>query len=105
MAFGLTASAMHRWLKFSRHVLPHVLRDHPIARVCKPSGTETEQRVDATGVKRGLLQEERVWGAAERLKVMLQTAGTSSVQNKHCSRWTGGAHVDFVSLFAPDGLI
>ena len=57
------------------------------------------------GDKHASLLEERVWGAADGLKVPLQTAGTHLVQNKCCNGWTGGTCVDSVFLFAPDGLI
>ena len=33
MAFGLTATVLHKWLKFSRHVLLCALHDHPLAKV------------------------------------------------------------------------
>ena len=61
--------------------------------------------MDAIGEKCDLLLDERVWGAADGLKVRLQTAGTHLVQNKHYNGWTGGTHVDSVFLFAQDGLI
>ena len=52
-----------------------------------------------------MLLHERVWGAADGLKLWIQTAGTHLVQNQSHNGWTGGTHVDLVFLFALDGLI
>ena len=105
MAFGLTATVMCRWLKFSRHVLLHALQDHPLAKVREPFENETEECMEAMGVKCPMLLQERVWGAADGLKLRLQTAGTHLVQNQCHNGWTGGTHVNSVFLFAPDGMI
>ena len=86
MAFGLTASVIHRWLKFLQHVLLCALQDHTLAKVEEPSTTNVKRHIKPTATKHPVLQEEKVWRAASGLKIPLQTADMHSVQNKHFNR-------------------
>ena len=49
--FGLTATPMYMWLKFSRKILLSVLQDHPAAAVLPPSNEEVDRFADAIASK------------------------------------------------------
>lgn len=105
MAFGLTSTPMYRWLKFSRKLLLVILGKHPLAKVTAPSKEELEKYVVAIGVKYPILWMERVWGAADGLKVPLQQSSNWAVQNQYYNGWQGATYINNVFVFAPDGRI
>ena len=55
MAFGLTATVMHRQSKFSRHVLLCALKDHPLAKLREPFADEMEECMQSMGVEHPML--------------------------------------------------
>ena len=105
LAFGLTASPMYMWLKFSRRILLSVLQDDPLAQVTEPSFAEIEEHIQAMGNKYPVLEEERVWGAADGLKIPLATSTNYVIQNIYYNDWTSSTNVNCVFVFAPDGKI
>lgn len=96
---------MHMWLKFSRRILLSVLQDDPLAKVAELTLEETEEYSQAIGNKYPVLQEERVWGAADRLKIPLATSTNCTIQNIYCNGCTSGTDVNCVFVFSPDGRI
>ena len=105
MAFGLTATPMYKWIKFGRRILLFVLHNHPSAKIRPPSQEELDSYVSAIGAKYPVLEEEKVWGAADGLKIRLQRSSDWSVQNKYYNGWKGATFVNSVFVFAPDGCI
>jgi hypothetical protein len=106
LAFGLTSTPMYKWIKFGRHVLLFVLQNNPLASIRPPSSQEELQKyIDAIGTKYPILQEEKVWGAADGLKVPLQKSRDWTLQNRYYNGWAGGTYVNSVFVFAPDGRI
>ena len=105
MAFGLTSTPMYKWLKFGRRILLFVLRNHPSAKIQTPSEQELEEYVSAIGAKYPVLGEEKVWGAADGLKLQLQRSSDWTVQNRYYNGWKGSTFVNSVFVFAPDGCI
>ena len=105
LAFGLTSTPMYLWLKFSRQVLLSVLQDHPLAVVTDPSPTEMKQYMAAIASKYPILKEEKVWAAADGLKLLLERSSDWGTQNKFYNGWTSNTYVSSVFVFAPDGRI
>ena len=105
MAFGLTSTPLYKWLKFGRRILLGMLHKHPLAKVSLPSPEELQSYIVAIGNKYQVLQRERVWGAADGLKLRLQQSTDWAIQNKYYNGWTGGTYVNSVFVFAPDGRI
>ena len=105
MAFGLTSTPKYKWLKFSRHVLLYVLKDDPLARVAPPSADELETYVAAIGNKYPILGDQKVWGAADGLKIRLQQSTNWAIQNRYYNEWQGSTYINSVFVFGPDGKI
>ena len=82
-----------------------VLHKHPQAMVTTPTGEEIESYVQAIGGKYPLLLGERVWGAADGLKLPLQKSSNYAVQNKYHNGWVKGTFINSVFVFAADGRI
>lgn len=57
LPFGLTATPMYKWLKFSRKILLSVLQDHPAAKVRLPSNEEVDRFADAIADKYPVLRQ------------------------------------------------
>ena len=72
MAFDLAATPMYKWLIFSLKVLLFVLQNHLLAKVKKSTSKQIEENIDAIGSKYPILHGERVWGAADGLKLVIQ---------------------------------
>lgn len=105
MAFGLTSTPMYKWLKFGRRVLLFVLHQHPLAKVSLPSQDEIGDYVHAIGQKYPVLGTEKVWAAADGLKVPLQKSSNWAIQNQYYNGWQNSTYVNSVFVFAPDGRI
>ena len=105
MAFGLTATPLYKWLKFSRRVLLFVLQDHPCAKVCSPSDEEVYEYNTAIRAKYPVAGRYGVWGAIDGLKLHLETSTNYAVQNFYYNGHTKGTYINSCLLFAPDGRI
>jgi hypothetical protein len=105
LAFGLTSSPMHEWLRFGRRALLYALQFHPDAKVIPPSRADVDRYVEAIADKYPLLGEERVWAACDGLKLPLETSGHWLKQNQFYNGWQGKTFVNSVFCFAPDGKI
>ena len=105
LAFGLAASNMHGWLQFGHGAILHSLQCHQDARVTPPAATDVNNHVNAVGAKCLILGEERVWTAADSLKLPLQQSSHWSKQNMNHNGWLSHTHVNSVFVFAPNELI
>ena len=59
--------------------------------------------VEATGQKYPALLEERVWGAADGLKIHLAKSSNWRVRNQFYNAWAASTFANCVFVFAPDG--
>ena len=105
MAFGVTSTPMYLWLKFSRRVLLFVLQNNSVAKITDPTTDEINEYIRAIGRKYPILLEERVWGACDGLKLLLEQCTNWSIQNRFYNGWTSDTYVNSVFVFAPDGRI
>ena len=105
MAFNTTSTPTYKWLKFSRKILLSVLQNHPHAIVTPPTENEVDNYVEAIGRKYPALLEERVWAAADGLKIPLAQSSNWRVQNQFYNAWQASTFVNCVFVFAPDGKI
>ena len=103
--FGLTSSCLYRWIKFGRRVLLNGLQHVPAAKVSTPTPVEIEDYIAAIGAKYPIMEEERVWGACDGLKIKLQTSTNYAKQNQNYNGWASGTYIGAVYVFAPDGRI
>ena len=103
--FGLTSSPMYRWIKFGRRVLLYAIQHVPTAKVYPPTSVEIEGYIAALGVKYPIIGEERVWGAADGLKLKLQQSSNYAIQNHNYNGYSNGTYINAVYVFAPDGRI
>jgi len=105
MAFGLTSTPLYLWVKFSRKCLLFALQDEPSARVLPPSKDEVDQMAEAVTNKYPILEDYKVWGAIDGLKIGLQQSGDWFVQNMYYNGWKGSTFVNCVFVFGADGKI
>ena len=93
MAFGLCASPMYMWLKFSRKIILSCQQNHPLAAVTTLSRTEITEYMAAVAKKFPVLEQHKLWGAADGLKLPLERSNKWSVQNRFYNGWTHGMYV------------
>ena len=93
------------WLKFSRQVLLFVLQNNSVAKITDPTTDEINEYIHAIGTKYPILLEERVWGACDGLKLLLEQSTNWAIQNRFYNGWTSDTYVNSVFVFAPDGRI
>ena len=105
IAFGLTSSCLYRWIRLGRRVLLFALQEEPSAKVSAPTADEIEDYIAAIGAKYPIMGEERVWGAADGLKIKLQTSSHYIKQSHNYNGYTHGTYINAVYVFAPDGRI
>ena len=95
---------MYMWLKFSRKILLSVLQNHPLAAVTTPTEIEIEEYIAAVAKKYPVLEQHKVWDAADGLKYRWR--GLINGMFKKDSSMVGPiTHMSVVhlSLFLTDG--
>ena len=68
------------WLKFSQRILLSVLQKEPSEQVTEPTRDELHSYIEAIGLKYPILAEEKVLGATDSLKILLQTSTVYGIQ-------------------------
>jgi hypothetical protein len=101
--FGLSHSCLCLWLRFGMRIIVNVLRDHPLARVRKPSREEVLAYQQATVAKYPSLPE--VWGTLDGLNLNIQSTKDDKIQSIFYNGWTHGHYVSSVFVFGMDGTI
>jgi hypothetical protein len=101
--FGVTASSLSLWLRFGRRMLIQALRTNELAVVALPTAEELQGFVAAVTRKYPALQN--CWGAMDGLKIRLECAGNSQMQNLFYNGWTHDHYISNLFLFSPDGKI
>eukprot|EP00563_Minutocellus_polymorphus_P004199 CAMPEP_0181033814 /NCGR_PEP_ID=MMETSP1070-20121207/7455_1 /TAXON_ID=265543 /ORGANISM="Minutocellus polymorphus, Strain NH13" /LENGTH=444 /DNA_ID=CAMNT_0023111261 /DNA_START=127 /DNA_END=1457 /DNA_ORIENTATION=+ len=105
IVFGTTGTPTSFWIRFGRRILVSVLRKLPEGAICLPTEAELEEYVAAIAARHRHLGTERVWGAMDGLKLLLQRSGDYLTQNMYYNGWTCDHYVTNLFLFAPDGTI
>ena len=103
MAFGQTSSPLYCWLRFGRRILLYSLQHHPSAKVCPPTQQELELCTSSIEAKYPIL--EKAWGAADGLKLHIQSATNYAEQNKYFNGWHHCHYINCVFVFGADGRI
>ena len=103
MLFGQTSSPLYLWLKFGRKVLLHVLSRETRALVRLPNEEEVRFFCHVIANKYPVLQD--VWGAADGLKLTIQSPTDHTKQNKFYNGWHHSNNINSVFVFSPDGKI
>jgi hypothetical protein len=101
--FGLSHSCLCLWLRFGMRIIVNVLRDHPLARVRKPSSEEVLAYQEATVAKYPSLPE--VWGTLDGLNLNIQSTKDDKVHSIFYNGWIHGHYVSSVFVFRMDGTI
>ena len=86
LVFGCTTSVIDIMLKFGIHILDLVMQRLPEAEVRLPNAEEIKTFSGDFQNKYSLLTN--VWGVLDCLKLSLESAGDSIVQNAYYNGWT-----------------
>jgi hypothetical protein len=101
--FGITSGHLSLGLRFGQQLLFKVLRADQHAIVSMPSEEEVDDFIGAINMKYPALTN--CWGAMDGLKVRLEKAGNSQIQNIFFNGWTHDHYISNLFLFSPDGKI
>lgn len=101
--FGITASVCSLFLRFGRRLLVECLSHDARAAIRMPSDEDILLFQQSFAEKYSLLQD--VFAVADGLKVYLEQAGDTVVQNMFYNGWKHDHYVGNVLVFAPDGTV
>jgi hypothetical protein len=105
MIFGLTMTNLSTYLRFGRRSVIEVLKNDPYATIRLPTENEMQQYTHAIAGKHPSLGAQKVWCTVDGLKLMLQQAPNSMIQEQFYNGWTHDHYVTSVLCFCPDGTI
>ena len=91
------------YFKFGRRVLILLFKNHPDLAVCIPSIEKIKDFQAAIASRHPSL--DSVWCTMDGLKLYLEQAGDSVIQNQFYNGWTHDHYVSAVFVFCPDGTI
>jgi hypothetical protein len=103
LVFKLTYTNLSVYLRFGICLLVETFHDDPLARVCLPSPEKINEYKAAFGQRHLLLHD--CWATMDGLKLYLQQAGNTEIQERFYNGWTHGHYVTSVFCFCPDGTI
>ena len=103
LVFGLTYTNLSVYLRFGIRLLIETFHDDPLARVCLPSPEKIYEYMSAFGERHPLLHN--CWATMDGLKLYLQQAGSTEIQERFYNGWTHDHYVTSVFCFCPDGTI
>jgi hypothetical protein len=104
--FGLTGTRIYNWLRFSRRVLLYALQEQvPASAIKKPTPEEVDIYASAISTLYPVLQNEKIWGAADGIKLSIQGSSDYLKQNRNFNGWYHGHYINSVFVFAADGKI
>lgn len=105
MIFGMTMTNLSTYLRFGRRVVIEVLKNDPMASIRLPTADEIQRYMNAIAEKHPNLGSEKVWCTVDGLKLMLEQAPNSIIQEQFYNGWTHDHYVTNVLCFCPDGTI
>ena len=103
MIFGMSATSVAIYLKFSRRILIHILSRSRDAAIKIPSSAKIMEYQRTISAKHPKLKE--VWCTMDGLKIYLEQSGDPVTQNRFYNGWTCDHYVSAVLVFCPDGTI
>lgn len=103
MLFGITSSVCSLFLRFSRRVLLRTLQRDRRSVVKLPSQAELRTYQNLISERHSALGD--VFAVADGLKLYLEQAGDTVIQEMFYNGWTHDHYVGNVFAFAPSGLI
>ncbi len=103
LVFRLTYSNLSVYLRFEMHIIIETFRHNPLARVSIPLAEKIESFKAAFAEQHPLLND--CWATMDRLKLYLQTAGNTYIQERFYNGWTHDCYVTSVFCFCPDRTI
>ncbi len=103
LVFGLTYSNLSVYLRFRIRLIVEIFHDDLIARVSLPSTEEIDEYKAAFAARHPLLHD--CWATMDGLKLYLQQAGSTVIQERFYNGWTHDHYVTSVFCFCPDGTI
>ncbi len=103
LVFGLTYSNLSVYLRFGICIIVETFRHNPLARVSIPLVEEIESFKVAFAERYQLLND--CWATMDGLKLYLQTAGVTYIQERFYNGWTHDHYVTSVFCFCPNGMI
>ena len=103
MIFGLTQNPVSVYLRFGRRILISLLSSEPDARIKLPDIETLQDHIASVHRRHPLL--ENVWCIMDGVKLYLQEAGSSTVENAYYNGWKCDHYVSAVIVFCPDGTI
>jgi hypothetical protein len=105
MIFGMTMTNLSTYLRFGRRIVIEVLKNDPMAAIRLPSSDEIHRFMNAISEKHPNLGAEKVWCTVDGLKLMLEQAPNSIIQERFYNGWTYDHYVTNILCFCPDGTI
>ncbi len=90
-------------MRFGIRLIVEIFHDDPIARVSLPLTEEIDEYKAAFAARHPLLQD--CWATMDGLKLYLQQAGSTVIQERFYNGWTHDHYVTSVFCFCPDGTI
>ena len=103
LIFGMSGTSVNMYLRFSRQILVQILLQEPDSHIKVPMEESIRQYQHVIQEKHPAL--EGVWCAMDGIKLYLQQAGDSTIQNNFYNGWTHDHYVSAVLVFCPDGTI
>ena len=103
MMFGQTSTCLYKWLKFGRRVLLHVLCRHDASMVRLPDANQVRDMKSTVREKYPTCHD--CIGAADGLKILVESPVNWAVQEKFFNGWKQDHYVNCVFLFTVDGKI
>ncbi len=103
LVFGLIYSNLSVFLRFGMRVIVETFRHVPLARVSTPSAEEIESFKATFAEQHPLLND--CWATMDGLKLYLQTAGNTYIQERLYNGWTHDHYITSVFCFCPDEMI
>jgi len=101
--FGMTASNISKWLRFSKHILLLALMGVEEAKIQMPSLQQVRLFQEVIRARYPTLTH--VWGAMDGLKVTIHKPTDDIMQSHFYNGWTHGHYIANLFLFTPDGHI
>ena len=105
MIFGMSMTNLSTYLRFGRRIVIEVFKNDPMATIRLPTTIEMQQYTDAISAKHPHLGNHKVWCTVDGLKLMLEQAPNTLIQEQFYNGWTHDHYVTSVLCFCPDGTI
>jgi hypothetical protein len=103
MLFGLTYTAVAKYIQFARRIVIKVLKQDPLAKIAIPSHEKLEEYCALIDRCHPALPD--VWGTMDGLKIKIDEAPDEITQSRFYNGWKHSHFVTAILCFAPDGSI